>query len=203
MAKDYYSLILKNFHLKDQDIIAAFPFGSKIYKTDNYRSDYDFMVVVNNNLLKEDRKKIDNINLVLYGENHFLSEVKRHRMSILECLFLPKDLIIKDSKLYSNVKVNLTSLRLYVKEKSIDDLNRAEKAFFEENPNFIKSIFHAIRTLDFANQIIEYGKIKNYSSCNHIWEHLNNCQFDNWEDYNEIFGQKFDDLYKRVIGVSK
>ena len=82
------------------------------------------MVVVNNNTLKEDRKKIDNINLVLYGENHFLSEVKRHRMSILECLFLPKNLVLKDNKSFSNVKINLASLRLYVGEKSIDEIHK-------------------------------------------------------------------------------
>ena len=97
------------------------------------------------------------------------------------------------------IKINLEKLRLYAAEKSSDDWNRAEKAFREEDPNFIKSIFHAIRTLDFANQIINLGKIKDYSSCNHIWEQLNNSQFDNWEDYNEIFGRKFDSLYQEII----
>lgn len=199
MAKNYYSLILKNFHLKDEDVINVYPFGSKIYKTDNYRSDYDFIVVVKQVSHKDDRKKIDNININIYGESSFLDQLTRNRMSALECIFLPKELVLKESKKI-DVKINLSKLRLYSKEKSIDDWNRAEKAFHAEEPIFIKSIFHAIRTLDFTHQIIEYGKIKDYSSCNHIWEHLNNSQFDNWEDYNEVFGRKFDSLYQQVIG---
>ena len=199
MAKNYYSLILKNFHLKDEDVINVYPFGSKIYKTDNYRSDYDFIVVVKQVSHKDDRKKIDNININIYGESSFLDQLTRNRMSALECIFLPKELVLKESKKI-DVKINLSKLRLYSKEKSIDDWNRAEKAFHAEEPIFIKSIFHAIRTLDFTHQIIEYGKIKDYSSCNHIWEHLNNSQFDNWEDYNEVFVRKFDSLYQQVIG---
>lgn len=200
MAKDYYSLIIKNFHLKDEDVINVYPFGSKIYKTDNYRSDYDFIVVVKQGSCKEYRKKIDNINVNVLEELHFLILLKRHKMSILECFFLPKELILKEIKTYPEYKINLSALKLYVKEKSIDDWHRAEKAFHAEEPIFIKSIFHAIRTLDFAHQIIESGKIKDYSSCNHIWEHLNNSKFDNWEDYNEVFGRKFDSLYQQVIG---
>lgn len=185
---NFYEIILKDFKLKDEDIINVYPFGSKIYKADNYQSDWDFVVVVKDGVVDKDlrKKSFNRININIFQEKNYISLLNKHKTSILECHFLPNEKILKLSKSF-NLNLNMEALKLYIINKSLDDWNRAEKSFINGEIDFHKSIFHAIRSLDFTIQIIENKKILNYSSANNYWEDLVNCQFDSWESYNEYF----------------
>jgi hypothetical protein len=88
MTKDYHQLILKYFKLSDDKIINIYLFGSQIYKTANYKSDHDFMIVVKQNYYIDDIKKINGININICNELSFINHLNRHRMSILEYIFL-------------------------------------------------------------------------------------------------------------------
>jgi predicted nucleotidyltransferase len=50
-------MILNDFRLQDEDVLNVYPFGSKIYKTDNHKSDWDFIVVVRNESIDRDLRK--------------------------------------------------------------------------------------------------------------------------------------------------
>ena len=68
----------------------------------------------------------------------------------------------------------------------------------------INKYFHSIRILDFANQIIEKGKIEDYSSMNWLWDELKNSFFtwDEIEDkYNELYLTKRDRLSKSLTYI--
>lgn len=185
MAKDYYQIILKDFHLKDEDVINVYPFGSKIYGTDDYKSDWDFVVVVKDGVVDKDIRKSSHnqINVNIFTETSFLAAVKRHRMSMLECIFLPSDKLLKNSKTYS-FKLDIKSLHQYIITKSLEDWGKARLKFDQQDVSYIKSIFHSIRTLRFGIQLAENNNIE-YSSCNDLWHELNNnFVFDSWRDCN-------------------
>jgi len=204
MSKNHYSLILTNCNIKDENVINVYPFGSKVYKTDNYKSDYDYILVSNKDFNKEDRRKFSNINVNIYSENYFLEQLKRHRMSTLECFFLPKDLLLKETKQYNNFKINSVALQKYALEKSNEDWTRALKlSIIKEESLFVKAIFHSLRTLDFAKQIIESGQIINYQSCNDYWEDLLACKERSylWDPY--VIQYYTDEYYKLITEVSK
>ncbi len=50
-----YDLILKNFHFKDENVLCAYSYGSRVYQTHSDKSDHDFIIV-----LKEFDKSLGN-----------------------------------------------------------------------------------------------------------------------------------------------
>jgi predicted nucleotidyltransferase len=198
MAKDYYHLILKDFGLQDHEVISVFPFGSRVYGTAEYKSDWDFIVVVNNGVIDKDirRSSRNQINVNVFTETSFTASLARHRMSSLECIYLPLEQVLKDGKSFP-FKFDINLLHKYVIEKSLEDWTSAKKSFECGDMLYIKSIFHATRTLDFAIQIAEYGTIVNYSSCNDLWLELNNnTMFDSWEELRARHAQRYLHLVK-------
>jgi predicted nucleotidyltransferase len=197
MAKDYYSLILKDFDLKDNEIISVYPFGSRVYGTADYKSDWDFIVVVKDGVVYKDiRRSKNNININIFSKTSFISTLKRHRMSSLECICLSKDQKLKD-ELNINFHWDIPVLHKYMIEKSLEDWVKAKKKFEVQDFSFIKSIFHAIRTVDFAIQIAEHGTIIDYSSCNSWWEELmSESSFDSWDDTRQRYSVRYLHLVK-------
>ncbi len=174
MAKDFYSMILKDFQLKDNDIVNVYPFGSKIYQTDSYKSDWDFIVLLKDGIpIKNNRLKSNNqLNVNLFSETEFNNSLKKHRMSSLECIFLPEEKLLKNSKKIP-FNLDLDKLRVYAIDKSQEDWGKAKRAFSNNSHDMIKSVFHAFRTLEFAKQIIDNKKIVDYSSANNYLSELN------------------------------
>lgn len=196
-------MILNDFRLQDEDVLNVYPFGSKIYKTDNYKSDWDFIVVVKNESIDRDLRKTsqNQINVNIYKDSSFEAQLLRHRMSALECIFLPKELILKETKQYP-FKLNLKALSEYALEKSMEDYSRALRiSSLKEEDLYIKAIFHAIRTLDFAKQIMHNDKIIDYSSCNEEWEILLNCKRDSylWKDYTADYYEEMIQMLSKEI----
>jgi hypothetical protein len=119
-------------------------------------------------------------------------------MSALECIFLPKELVLKETKQYP-FKLNLKALSEYAIEKSTEDFSRALRiSSLKEEDLYIKAIFHAIRTLDFAKQIMLNDKIIDYSSSNEVWEDLTNCKRDSylWKEYTAKY---YDEMFKTLL----
>jgi hypothetical protein len=46
-----------------------------------------------------------------------------------------------------------------------------------------KSLWHALRILDFGTQILQHGKIINFQSMNHLYDEIVNNPCDDWEFY--------------------
>lgn len=201
--KNIYELILRDFRLKDEDIINVYPFGSQIYKTATYKSDHDFIVIVNNNVTDKDlrEKSANKLNINIFNEGRFLEKLQDHKMAILECISLPPELMLKNSKQF-NFKLNSSKLLEYVTIKCDDDWNRAYKACIEGNIySAQKSIFHVIRSLDFGIQIMNNGKITDYSSMNDIWFDLKDFYSFDWKPYEEYFGGIYIDLLRDIMKI--
>lgn len=123
-------------------------------------------------------------------------------MSSLECIYLPLEQRLKDDKDYP-FKLDIAALKHYVDEKSQEDWNKAAKSFGNDGIGFAKSTFHALRTLDFARQIIRNGKIIDYSSRNEDWKDLaiyNNGGF-LWTDYTKDYYDGEYQLLRNELGL--
>lgn len=191
-----YDLILKNCHLLDSNIINVYPFGSRIYKTDSEESDYDFVIVANTdkNLFS---LSVPNhkLNIHIYSQESFKDQLNKHKIVALECYFLPKQFMLKNSSEFQ-FKLNENVLRSSIEEKIVKDLVKAKKRLeleeLGDNKQISifygkKSFFHAIRTIDFGSQIIKHGKIIDYSSCNDIWFDIITDPKEDWDHFNNKF----------------
>ncbi len=193
-----YNKILESFNLNDKDIIAVYPYGSRIYGTVTEASDYDFVVVLKE--LNQESDQLDAANypitINLYSETSFQDRIDKHRISNLECLFLPSNKILKETKKF-NFKLNKTKLRESISEKASKDFNQCKKRLSDSqgwNPvtkqfytkkvyEAKKSLFHCFRIIDFGLQIANNGKIVDYASCNQLWKEIFGNPSEDWEDY--------------------
>ncbi len=210
-----YDVILKDFYLEDNEVVAVYPYGSRVYGTNRDDSDYDFIVVLKNVKVDSDRldSRENTISITIYSEETFKERINEHKIFALECLFCPKELVLKN-KLDFSFKLNKSNLRHSISEKCSKDWNQAKKRFSDSqgiNPvtgeTYVrkiyegkKSLFHCFRMIDFAIQIIEKGKIENYSSCNELWEELYTNPSEDWNHYKEKY---YDPYNARIIEFRK
>ncbi len=195
-------LILKDFGYQDSNVLGCFPYGSRVYGTNKPDSDYDFILVLKEVALESDRldSRDNPISITIYSEEGFQQRVNEHKIFALECLFCPKDLVLKN-ELKFQFKLDKSSLRHSISEKCSKDWNQAKKRFSDSqgiNPvtgeRYIrkiyegkKSLFHCFRMIDFAIQIIEKGKIEKFDSCNEFWEELFTDPSEDWQHYHDKY----------------
>lgn len=191
--------IIKDFDLNELGILNVYPYGSRVYGTAGYQSDYDFIIIMKNKSIEKDyMDSRNNKNITIYQENSFIDLIGRHRIFALECFFLPKEKMLKCDKDF-NFKLNLKTLRSSISEKSSQSWVKAKKKFEVEIDRNIyigkKSLFHSLRIIDFGCQIAEFKTIKNYSSSNYLWNEISSNPSENWNDYYS----KYHDLFNSTM----
>lgn len=210
-----YQTILQDFFLLDKDVTAVFPYGSRVYGTNRADSDYDYIIVCKTVEVESDRldSTSNPISITLYSEEGFKARLDEHKIFALECLFCPKDLVLKNKLEYS-FKLNKSSLRHSISEKCSKDWNQAKKRFADSqgiNPitgkpytrkvyEGKKSLFHCFRMIDFAMQVINQGKITNFASCNDLWEELYTDPSEKWDHYDTKY---YDQYNEKLIEFRK
>lgn len=203
-----FDLILKDFGYQDDNILSCFPYGSRVYKNNKPESDHDYILVMKNVITESDRldSRDNPISITTYSEEGFRQRVNEHKIFSLECIFCPDDLVLKNNINYQ-FKLDKSKLRHSISEKCSKDWNQAKKRFSDSqgiNPvtgeRYVrkvyegkKSLFHCFRMIDFAVQIIEHGKIINFSSCNDFWEELYTDPSEDWNYYDEKFHPSYND----------
>lgn len=187
--------ILQKFNLSDDKIVSIYPFGSRVYGTFSESSDYDYWVICKSNAYNHlFAEKRENISIHLYDEITFIEFLNQSKMPALECIYLPKELLLKYTKAFK-FKLDIDKLRLYVADKVGRDIQQA-KLRYEANVLCMarKALFHGIRVADFSEQIIKHGKIVNYSSVSHIWKELS--QDSTFEAFNSYL-KKYEHFIKK------
>jgi predicted nucleotidyltransferase len=194
---------LKTIILEDKNIINAYQYGSRVYETHNADSDYDFIFVVNK---KDDAliTKYASLDANIYTLEEFVEQIQNHEISILECLFLPENKVIKNTHSFTeNFNLDKNQLRTSISQKSSNSWVKGKKKFIVEkdfNPYVgKKSVWHAFRMLDFGTQIAKNGFIYDYTSANHLYKEIIACN--SWEEIEQKYKQKFNEYgteFKKV-----
>lgn len=186
-------------YLQDDNIKAIYQYGSYVYGTNTDKSDKDIILV-----LEDKEKSIDTVNELkkeydvnIYSKNEFEKMLKEHEITALECLFLKDKFILKYYQW--NFSLDLPSLRNSVSQKSSNSWVKAKKKFIVEKDYapYVgqKSAWHAIRMLDFATQVAQYGSIIDYSTKNDLLKEIISCN--TWDDIDN----KFRKLYNETASI--
>jgi len=195
--------IISKTKLKDSDLIAVYPYGSRVYGTARKNSDYDFIVVTPNKTNEQYSDKLININF--YTPEEHQKRLDEHEISALECYFLPQSQVVFDVFHPLNIKsrvkpftftLNLTTLRHALSAKSSNSWVKAKKKLTVEKDYDIdlgrKSLFHSMRIIDYGKQIAEHGKIVDYGSCNQLFQEIMNCY--TWDQMFDQYKQQYNQL---------
>jgi hypothetical protein len=165
--------------------VALFPYGSRVYETANEQSDYDFIAVV-----KDTNKFFNNTphDISVYSIDEFKEKIKEHEISVLECLFIPNENILKKTMNFE-FNLDLQQLRTAISSKSSNSWVKAKKKFIVEkdfNPYVgKKSAWHAIRILDFGEQIAKSKCILDFTKMNDLLPEIMACE--SWEELDGKF----------------
>lgn len=168
--------ICKRLNIDYDKILNIYPYGSRVYSTDDEYSDSDYIIVYKTSFLSSGAFK-DNaitsddgeIQGVCYSRSGFIDAINNYEIGALECVFLPEEKIIQKKMNFNIKKFDKKEFFKKIITKASSSWHFAILAKKDDNIEYVKkNIFHALRILDFAIQIKEYGKIINYSSMNKL-----------------------------------
>jgi predicted nucleotidyltransferase len=191
--------VIKEFSLKESNVIAMFPYGSRVYGTNSFYSDYDFIAIISGTETQDSlQSSCHNYNLSIYSEESFKDQINRHKIAALECIFLPEDLCLKRQSNFDfkfSFKLNKSILIESISEKSSHSWVKAKKKFEVEKDRDIyiakKSLFHSLRIIDFGMQIAKHNKIIDYTSAHYLWSEIYEDKEENWQHYKNKWQPKY------------
>ena len=173
--------------------VLLFPFGSRVYGTHSEQSDYDFMAVgpKGHDLKTGEGLRSKDLNVHVYTPDDFQDQLNAHKIHTLEAYFLPDGRCKKEFKW----KLDLKTLRHELSAKASNSWVKAKKKMEVEKDLALgrKSLFHALRILNFGIQISRDGKITDYSAANPHWEAIKG-EFDSWPEYQSKYQPVYNTL---------
>jgi len=175
-------------------ILNIYLYGSYVYGTNDQESDTDYIVVTDYQEKKEDQLFAGFLNLTSHPFAFFQSKVDEHRVSALECIFLPERLKIELAP--PSFNLDLEKLRRSFSEKSSNSWVKAKKKIelHEEHRIGRKSLFHSMRILVFGIQIATHGRIVDYNAANWIWEKIQTQNYMEWEKFKEYWQPHYNQM---------
>ena len=192
-TNDNYPLLIKDFKLEESKVLIAFPYGSRVYGTASPESDYDYIIVMDDSVHDQDSlsSSYHNFNATIYGLTSFTEKLNLHKISALECWFLPALKVLKFTHVDIKFSLNKKILRESISEKASHSWVKAKKKFevIQDRNIYVakKSLFHSLRIIDFGIQIASKGKIEDYSSSNYLWEEIYTNPAEHWEPYKDQY----------------
>ena len=182
--------------LNDSNVISIYDYGSSVYGTMTEKSDIDIIMVVNDKIKAETLllKMKQYVDVNMFDKEEFKRLIEEHEVTALECIFLDNKYKWKEVESW-NFTLNLQKLRNAFSSKSSNSWVKAKKKFVVEKDfnDYIgkKSAWHAIRILDFGQQIGEKGCIYNYSRVNNILKEIMQCN--TWEEIDKQFRKTYNE----------
>jgi len=195
--EEIYQELLKRTGYKDDQVIEAYMYGSRVYGNSRSDSDWDFIVIIKANQIHTEQFSDNLINVNFYYLHQHHQRINEHEPSALECVFLPEKFILKlkDPNFYKSFKPDLVKLRHAFCAKSSNSWVKAKKKLtVPESYNDSvgkKSLWHAIRIIFYGIQISTEGKITNYACCNGFYDNVMYCN--DWSELYEIYKTKYNE----------
>lgn len=161
-------------------VLNVYPYGSRVYKTNNSKSDNDYIIVMKagilesgafrDNAISNDDKSIQGI---VYSRGGFQDAINNYDMGALECIFLEDQYILKNTWPFKLNKLIKRDLIKKVISKASNSWHIAKQQYKDGNIEHAKKgVWHALRILEFGEQIVKHNKIINYSSCNKLKDEI-------------------------------
>jgi hypothetical protein len=152
----------------DADVHSLFRCGSRVYGCATEASDEDFLVVLTKPGAKQDLLFRPGINITIHTAQSFQEAMSRHSIFALECFFSPPGTRLKDGPAFP-FRLNIGRLMVQAVDTSESDWNKAVKLWEDELDASQKKLYHSIRVLMFARQLIQHGRILDFGEANPVW----------------------------------
>lgn len=174
----------------DEEVLAIYPYGSRVYGTASETSDHDYIIVTKGAFLKsgafkqnaissDDRK----IQGVLYSRSGFIDALNNYEIGALECLFLDPSVVVLSKwpfKLQKWDEKEMVSKIIQKASASWHIGSQQSKDGFKAIAK--KGIFHALRILMFGVQLKENKKIVDYTEANELKKEFDRLPEDMFDD---------------------
>lgn len=185
--------VLDRAKVPQKNLVALFPYGSRVYGNFGEKSDYDFIMLVKEREHEQfsDRK----LNINFYTPEAHQQRLDEHEISALEVHFLSELQVMVDGPRF-NFKLDLAKLRHSLSKKSSNSWVKCKKKLTVPEDYDLdigrKSMFHAFRIIDFGIQIAKTGRIENYGSCNELFNEI--FSYYDWPTLFETFKPRYNAL---------
>ena len=208
-------------------IATIFPYGSAVYGT--YKegiSDYDYIFVISDDSYKclitdlayenmqyeENQFIYKNIQITVYSHSMWEKIIEDNDVKAVECSFLPAGYVKLDEEftkiIYPTIDITIDKNKIRKNFSAVASNSWVKcKKKLTVKEDFAprigkKSLWHALRLLDFGTQIMCFDKIVNYSSMNFIYNDIVENEYNDWEIYKNKF-QKFYNALKTNFRLSE
>ena len=190
----------------DEEVLAIYPYGSRVYGTASETSDHDYIIVTKGAFLKSGAFKQNAISSddrsiqgVLYSRSGFIDALNNYEIGALECLFLDSSIVVLakwpfklqkwDEKEMASKIIQKASASWHIgSQQSKDGFKAIAK----------KGIFHALRILMFGVQLKEHKKIINFGEANELKKEFDRLPEDMFDD--RIYLSLRDELMNKLKG---
>ena len=175
-----------------EQALNIYPYGSMVYGTYiEGQSDKDFIVVVPEYLnLDGQQLECDDEQYGIYAVNTWREKLDRHDIDALECHFLPIYAVIKEMVPF-DLELKTALVRQSISSTASNSWVKCKKKLTVAK-DFAprigkKSLWHALRILDFGTQIMRHKRIIDYVSCNGMYDEIVNSGVDDWGFYKSYY----------------
>lgn len=175
-----------------EQALNIYPYGSMVYGTYiDGQSDKDFIVIVPDYLNVDGQQwECDDEQYGIYAASTWQEKLHRHDIDALECYFLPNYAIIKETMRF-DFALKTALVRQSISSTASNSWVKCKKKL-TVTKDFAprigkKSLWHALRILDFGTQIMIHKRIIAYDSCNIMYNEIVNNPVDDWGFYKSYY----------------
>ena len=163
--------VIQRSKMHPSKVKCIYLFGSRIYGTNNYQSDWDFIMVSNNSVSNQEVRSGD-FNIHILTPDEYIKLLKDHHPGAIECFYAPSEFKILESVKYP-FELKIPTLRHSFSHISSNSWVKARKKISQGDYYIgIKSLFHSIRIPMFGIQLAKSGKIYDFSCANKLHDLL-------------------------------
>ena len=189
-----------------EDVLAVYPYGSRVYGLANDNSDYDYIVVTKSaflpsgafkqNAISSNDKRIQG---VLYSRSGFIDAINNYEIGVLECLSLdPTNIIISKWPFKVQKWDEKEMVKKIIQKASASWHIASEQSRNDQKHLAKKGVFHALRILMFGIQLKEHQKIVDFSVSNELKHEIERLPDDMFDD--RLYLKLRDELMNKLKG---
>lgn len=163
-------MILDQFDIALESVVAIYPYGSRVYGSHTEESDHDWIIVYKSSLLPSGAFRDNAISsedrshqAVCYSRSGFRNAIDTYDIVALECAFLPEDVVLLQKMSFPIRKWVPKEMASSVIAKASASWHMAMKGS-DDDERTRKNVYHALRILEFGAQMAMFGRINEFSS---------------------------------------
>lgn len=188
--------------LPEWKILNIYLYGSRVYGTSHYDSDFDFLVLANS--LDRDREiKNGRYNIHIHTPDKFQDDLWVYNMVNLECVFAPEFARVQETIEYRKAfGFDPIKFKRSILKQSHNSWMKSKMKFREMDiERATKSLFHSMRILLFGIQLLDEGEIFDFSEANYYWEEIRSVDEHRWNFFKEKFLPRKKDLEEMLMDM--